>query len=163
VVAQDLRFKDDSQSAEDVFNEMSEEELLKLHGNFVKAGGGKLPKPEEVKAVEAGERVKKESTHEITKQLLLEKMSVSEIAKSRKMVESTIWGHVEDLINEEQLLRTEIAHLTPSNWEQTWPQIEKAIQEVGDEKLKPIFEYLKEKYDYDQVRLGRIYWRLTTK
>ncbi|MCB9818943.1 AAA family ATPase [Candidatus Nomurabacteria bacterium] len=163
VVAQDVRFKDDSQSAEDVFNEMSDEELLKLHTNFVKSGGGKLPKPEEVKAVEAGERVKKESTHEVTKRMLLDKMSVSEIAKNRKMVESTIWSHVENLINEEQLLRTEIAHLTPSDWEQTWPHMQKAIEEVGDEKLKPIFEYLKEKYDYDQVRLGRIYWRLTTK
>lgn len=163
VVAQDVRFKDDSQSAEDVFNEMSDEELLKLHTNFVKAGGGKLPKPEEVKAVEAGERVKKESTHEITKRMLLEKMEVDEIAKNRKMAASTIWSHVEDLINQEQLLRTEIAHLTPSDWEQTWPHMQKAIEEVGDEKLKPIFEYLKEKYDYDQVRLGRIYWRLTTK
>lgn len=163
VVAQDVRFKDDSQSAEDVFNEMSDEELLKLHTNFVKAGGGKLPKPEEVKAVEAGERVKKESTHEITKRMLLEKMSVDEIAKSRKMAASTIWSHVEDLINQEQLLRTEIAHLTPSDWEETWPHMQKAIEEVGDEKLKPIFEYLKEKYDYDQVRLGRIYWRLTTR
>lgn len=163
VVAQDVRFKDDSQSAEDVFNEMSEEELEKLHGNFVKAGGGKLPKPEEVKAVEAGERVKKESTHEVTKRMLLEKMSIGEIAKGRKMVPSTIWGHVESLINEEQLLTTEIAHLTPSNWEQTWPHMQKAIKEVGDEKLKPIFEYLKEEYDYDQIRLGRIYWRLTTK
>ncbi|PIR86226.1 AAA family ATPase [Candidatus Kaiserbacteria bacterium CG10_big_fil_rev_8_21_14_0_10_44_10] len=163
VVAQDVRFKDDSQSAEDVFNEMSDEELLKLHTNFVKAGGGKLPKPEEVKAVEAGERVKKESTHEITKRMLLEKMSVDEIAKSRKMAASTIWSHVEDLINQEQLLRAEIAHLTPTDWEQTWPHMQKAIEEVGDEKLKPIFEYLKEKYDYDQVRLGRIYWRLTTK
>lgn len=163
VVAQDVRFKDDSQSAEDVFNEMSDEELLKLHTNFVKAGGGKLPKPEEVKAVEAGERVKKESTHEITKRMLLEKMSVDEIAKSRKMAPSTIWSHVEDLINQEQLLRTEIAHLTPRDWEETWPHMQKAIEEVGDEKLKPIFEYLKEKYDYDQVRLGRIYWRLTTR
>ena len=163
VVAQDVRFKDDSQSAEDVFNEMSDEELLKLHTNFVKAGGGKLPKPEEVKAVEAGERVKKESTHEITKRMLLEKMVVDEIAKSRKMAASTIWSHVEDLINQEQLLRTEIAHLTPSDWEETWPHMQKAIEEVGDEKLKPIFEYLKEKYDYDQVRLGRIYWRLTTR
>lgn len=163
VVAQDVRFKDDSQSAEDVFNEMSEEELEKLHLNFVKAGGGKLPKPEEVKAVEAGERVKKESTHEVTKRMLLEKMSVSEIAKSRKMVESTIWGHVEDLINEGQLQETEIVHLTPNGWEKTWPHMQKAIKEVGDDKLKPIFEYLKEKYDYDQVRLGRIYWRLTAK
>ena len=163
VVAQDVRFKDDSQSAEDVFNEMSDEELLKLHTNFVKAGGGKLPKPEEVKAVEAGERVKKESTHEVTKRMLLEKMVVDEIAKSRKMAVSTIWSHVEDLIDQEQLLRTEIAHLTPNDWEETWPHMQKAIEEVGDEKLKPIFEYLKEKYDYDQVRLGRIYWRLTTR
>lgn len=163
VVAQDLRFKEDSQSAEDVFNEMSEEELTKLHTNFVKAGGGRLPKPEEVTAVEMGERIKKESTHEVTKRMLIEKMSMSEIAKSRKVAESTIWGHVEDLINEGQLKEEDINHLTPHDWANTWPQIETAIMEVGDEKLKPIFEYLKEKYDYDQVRLGRIYWRLTSK
>jgi len=163
VVREDLRFKDDSRSAEEVFSEMTEDERILMHENFVKAGGGHLPKPEDMNKAEAGERVKKASTQEITKQMLLEKMSIAEIAKKRQMAQSTIWGHLEDLINEKLIQTEDIIHLTPSDWEKAWPQFESAIKSVGDEKLKPIFEYLNEKYDYDQVRLGRIYWRLSAK
>jgi len=34
-----------------------------------------------------------------------------------------------------------------------------AFRECGDEKLKPVFEYLDEKYSYDELKLARILLR----
>lgn len=160
VIEADKRFKEESSDAEDTFVNLDESELIKMHQNFVEAGGGKLPKDGEVKPIEPGEMVVKESTSFTTKRLLQEGKSIGAIAKERKMTESTIWGHLEDLIDDKQIELQDIEHLLPGEWTEIWPSVRRAIKEVGDEKLKPIFEYLKEEFDYDIVRLGRCYWRL---
>lgn len=163
VLRQDEKFKSESEEAESVFNEMPTDELSKMQSNFVTSQGGKVPKPEEVKVGKPHKRLQKESTHEITKRLLGERKSVASIAKERKMTSSTIWGHIEELIKNENLSQKEIAHILPEDWNDIWSEIEPAIKKVGDEKLKPIYEQLGEKYDYDTVRLGRIYWWLLKK
>ncbi|MEX0913193.1 MAG: helix-turn-helix domain-containing protein [Candidatus Paceibacterota bacterium] len=161
VARQDVAFKSESDSAEEAFEAMEESELNEMHKHFVLASGGKIPKPEDIIAGKPHERIKKESTHEITKRSLLEGKGISAIAKERKMSESTIWGHVEDLIENKNLELKDIKHITPTDWHSVWPTIEGAINDVGDERLKPIFEHLKEVYNYDQIRLGRAYWRLS--
>ncbi|MEX2341031.1 MAG: helix-turn-helix domain-containing protein [Candidatus Paceibacterota bacterium] len=161
VARQDVAFKSESDSAEEAFEAMEESELNEMHKHFVLASGGKIPKPEDIIAGKPHERIKKESTHEITKRSLLEGKGISAIAKERKMSESTIWGHVEDLIENKNLELKDIKHITPTDWNSVWPTIEGAINDVGDERLKPIFEHLKEVYNYDQIRLGRAYWRLS--
>jgi hypothetical protein len=161
VVRQDIAFRGESESAEEVFENMEEEELNKMHERFAVASGGKVPKAEEISIGKPHERVQKESTHEVTKRMLIEGKSVVAIAKERKMTESTIWGHVEELIESKSIKLEDIKHTIPSDWNSVWPDIDKAIEAVGDEKLKPIFEHLKEVYNYDQIRLGRVYWRLS--
>ena len=88
---------------------------------------------------------------------------MSEIVKERKLASNTVLSHVEDLLQSEQLVWGDIEHILPDNWSVIWPEIETAINKVGDEKLKPIFEYLDEKYDYELIRLGRCLWRLEQK
>lgn len=163
VSRQDQRFQEESIEVTEVFSEMPPEELTKMQTNFVKAGGGKIPNPEEVRIGKPHERIKKESTTEITRRLLLEKKSVKAVAKERKLNVSTIWGHIEDLINAGGLVDSDIDHILPGEWGTVWPEVEAAIEKVGDEKLKPIFEHLDEKYDYEVIRLGRCYWRLHNK
>lgn len=161
VIEADKRFKEESEDAEDTFANLDGSELIKMHENFVKAGGGHLPKDDEVKPIKPGELVIKESTTLITKRLLQERKSITAIAKERKMTESTIWGHLEELIDEGMLEKADIDHLLPKEWGSIWPVMREAINEVGDEKLKPVFEYLNEEFDYDLVRLGRCYYRLS--
>lgn len=161
VIEADKRFKEESSDAEDTFANLDESELIKMHESFVKAGGGSLPKDGDIKPIEPGEMVVNESTSFITKRLLQEGKSIAAIAKERKMTESTVWGHIEDLIDDKQIVLQDIEHLLPGEWSDIWPSMRSAIKEVGDEKLKPIFEYLKEEFDYDLVRLGRCYYRLS--
>lgn len=163
VSKQDQIFKEESEEAESVFGGLEPAELLKMWENFVKAGGGKIPDASEVRVGKPHERIAKESTTEITKRLILESRSVRDIAKERKLGEATVWSHVEEMLADGRLEWADISHLLPPTWPVVWSDIKAAINEVGYEKLKPIFEHLDERYDYDLIRLGRAYYRLESK
>lgn len=162
VVHFDKKFREESEGAEDAFSEMGEDEIEKMHSQFVTACGGKLPKAGEVRVVESNERLKKESTLEETKRLLLEGKSVLEIAKERSMVESTIWTHVEKLTAEKDLTAEQLESSFDKyiGSETVYTELAKIMAELGIEKLKPIFEAADEKYDYDTIRVARIKYQL---
>ena len=165
VIAQDIRFRSDSEAAEDTFKNMTAEEIVKMHTQFVTAVGGKLPSPEEVKSGRVHERVKKISTLEETKELLLAGKTVKEIAKERDFAQSTIWGHIEKLADNGDIKADDLKVLCKQhkNWPKIYNELKKHIDQVGTEKLKPIYEAAGEKYDYDLVRLARILYNLNTK
>jgi len=162
VIRQDERFREESLSAEQTFNEMEAADVLRMHEQFVTAVGGNLPKGE-VQRQKPEARVAKESTYEITRRLLLEKKSLAEIVRERKLASNTVLSHVEDLLQSGQLEWDDVLHTLPDGWSNAWPELESAIAVVGDEKLKPIFEHLGEKYDYELIRLSRCFWRLNQK
>lgn len=163
VLNRDNAFRAESEAAETAFSDMEEEELEKIQRRFVGACGGKYVTGEvEVSNDKQLERVKKESTYEITKNYLKEGMSVGKIAKERKMASSTIWTHIEKMIEDKELDFADFKHLL---LDQEYQTAEKelliAIVEVGVEKLKPIYEAAGEKYDYDLVRLARAHFLLS--
>ena len=71
---------------------------------------------------------------------------------------------VETLVAEGALTLEQVRRLAPSHmdWDADYPSIERAMQAVGIEKLKPIYEALQEKYEYDTIRLARAYYMLKT-
>ncbi|MCD5382258.1 MAG: AAA family ATPase [Candidatus Pacebacteria bacterium] len=164
IVSQDEHFKVESEEAEYAFREMEDEEILKMQQDFVKTSGGTWPEEGAVpkKKGPRGTRVKKESTYEVTRGLIVEGLKVPQIAKKREMVSSTIWSHVEKLAEEGRLSREELGVLIPADvsWKAVYLELAKAMDEHGTEKLKPIFEATGEKYDYDLVRLARIMYTL---
>jgi hypothetical protein len=163
IVAVDVKFRAQSEEAEQAFEEMEEVEIEAMHERFVKAGGGVVVTGEVVVTPKKiAERVTKENTLEETKRLLLQKKTIKEIATERDMVESTVWGHIEKLVELGQIDFGALVHLEPKGWEEAYGELREAIGLCGHEKLKPIFEYCKEKYDYNLVRLARVQFLLTT-
>lgn len=162
VVHKDEHFRSDSDEAEYAFTQMDDAEIITMQKNFVSAGGGKWNDGTVTKRASPVELVKKESTYEITRVLILQSMNAQDIAKERKMALSTIWSHVEKLVEEKEISEEQVAKLIPSNisWNTIYPHISKAIDKHGTEKLKPLYEELNEKYDYDLIRLGRIMYSL---
>lgn len=161
IVEQDGRFRTESDMASKAFAEMESAELTQMHEQFVVAKGGKLPKEDEVVERTSGfERTQKESTYEQTKQLLLEKQSVPQIAKTRKISETTVWGHIEKLVEQGQLTKDEVMHLQDAAYGKAEAEVLEAIKAEGDEKLKPLFEYCQETIDYNTIRMVRIFYRL---
>jgi len=162
IVAFDARFKTESDNAEDAFEQMEDEEIEHMHERFVKACGGTVFVGEvAVTDKKVYERVVKESTYAETKRLLQAKKTIKEISRERDMVESTLWSHVEKLVEDKLINLGDIVHLEPKDWEESYAELKTAIDLCGPEKLKPIYEYTKEKYDYTMVRLARIEYLLS--
>ena len=164
VVLRDVRFKEESDDGETAFNEMDSEEIEKMQRNFVMATGGKwdVVQSEGKKKKSSADRMKKESTFEATKELVLKRLPVGEIAKARNMAPSTIWVHIEKLAEDGELNRNHLHGLIQdeASWSFVYSELKTAFEVNGTEKLKPVYEALGERYDYDQIRLGRIFYTL---
>jgi ATP-dependent DNA helicase RecQ len=74
-------------------------------------------------------------------------LSNKEISKERDLSENTVSGHIAFLI--EKKLIKDIDKLVDKG---TQEKIREAIKKVGPEKLRPIFEELDEKVDYDPIK-----------
>ena len=163
VVHKDEHFREESSDAEYVFTEMEAEEVTEMQKSFVLACGGKWGTST---GSEGSSRPKgvpvRENTYAVTKELVFKKMSATDIAKERKMALSTIWAHIEKLVEDKELEREYLEHLIPSpkEWEVLYPRMTKAFEKHGIEKLKPIYEELEEAYTYDLIRLGRMLYTL---
>ncbi len=55
-----------------------------------------------------------------------------------------------------------IEQLVPSDidWESAYGELVQAIEKHGVERLKPLFEETGERYDYNIIRLARVYYQL---
>lgn len=93
------------------------------------------------------------STHDETKQLLLQRMSVVEIAKRRGLTSGTIIAHIESIVAADP--QTDIAYLTlPQDRLRT---IAVAFAQSKGSALAPVRQILGESYSYDELRLARIF------
>ncbi len=89
-----------------------------------------------------------------TLELYKKGLSINAIANERGVRTSRIVSHLAELIEKEQPV--DIDRLVKPERQE---KIIAAIEEVGDEKLKPIYEYLQEHYSYDEIKLVRAFWR----
>jgi len=161
VIRADQRFKELTEEADDTFEQMDDAEIGEMHERFVVAQGGKVPNEADVASAKSGRTHKaKTDTYTLTKEQLLEGKDIAAIAKARDMSEQTVWSHVEKLAGEGAVGLDEIHHLEPKGWRAAKSALFAALTEHGDERLKPIYEACNEEYDYNQVRLARIEWRL---
>ena len=72
---------------------------------------------------------------------------------------------MEKLLEDGELSKAEAVSLVPKDedWEATYRRLAKAMDEVGTEKLKPIFEACNEEIDYGTIRVARILYLLEGK
>ncbi len=94
------------------------------------------------------------ATHWVTLELYQKGLSPEAIAKERNLRPTRIINHLADLIEANQPVELErLLALQSQN------DILHAIEEVGHDRLKPIHEYLGEKYSYEEIRLARGLWK----
>lgn len=163
IVTIDYRFRSESGQADEAFMEMEEDEIEQMHKNFIKACGGQYVSGEIKVAEKKGyERVQKESTQSLTKAALLEGKTISEIAAQRKIGETTVWSHLEKLVFDGDITEDQFSPIMESynSWSDEYELLQEIMDEVGTEKLKPIFEAANEEYDYNQIRLARMLYML---
>ena len=165
VAVADARFRTESEDTKVAFVELGGAVVKEMQENFVKASGGTWPKAGETagaREASAQKAATKTDTLAETKQLLAAGNSVRAIAKARELAPNTIWSHVEKLAATGQLTSDELTALqqTFADWATAYPTLRTIMDQVGTEKLKPIYEAADEQYDYDRVRLARITYQL---
>lgn len=94
------------------------------------------------------------STYDETKKLVEQKMSVPAIAEIRGLSEGTIWSHIEKLRQAE--VEFDIEYLKPTD-KKRFKIIKKAFEDSGQTMLSPVRELLGEEYDYDELRIARLF------
>jgi ATP-dependent DNA helicase RecQ len=87
-----------------------------------------------------------------TKELLAKKIPIDRIAKNQNVQTATIVNHIEKMLDAGESIDLEYLKLPRDRYE----TMTKAFKKIGDEKLKPVFEYLKGEYNYDELRLARV-------
>ena len=96
------------------------------------------------------------STLNETKELIARKMSIGEVAKHRNLAETTVRGHLEQLMMSGEEL--DIAYLMPSF--DRAELIRSAFQQTEDYRLAPVRELLGEEFSYEELALVRIGMRM---
>ena len=95
------------------------------------------------------------TTYDTTRELLAQKLSISQIAQQRNLAEPTIIGHLERLAA--QGVTLDLEHLLPLP--ERLDKIREAFSVCGSDLLKPAWEFLGDQFTYDELRLARIYLR----
>lgn len=158
IVENDKLFKKTAQAIASQYSAKANEDLINQQKEFVKRTGKKwVAEGEET----ADAPTIAQSTYEITAELLLDKQDFASIAKAREMTLGTIIGHVETLLENNPSIKPNVKNIIE---QQTTPEtrthIQTAIEQYGDEKLKPLHEACNGEYDYVTIRLVRIYSKL---
>ena len=139
ILESDKQFRIMSEETIKALESFSKEEKKKAQKIFVKDN---FEKSNKIK--------KKISNKEITRKMIKQKMSISEIAKKQGFAEGTIVSHIEKFTS------PDIEYLLPLKKDLI--KIKSAFEKCGYEKLKPVFDELKEKYDYEILRLVKAYF-----
>jgi hypothetical protein len=151
ILQQDRQFMEQSESAQGIFAKLDAEQIEIMHKNFVLASGGTMDKK---KAKEMRDAPKRD-TLDLTLELIMEKKSLKDIAKERKLVMATVLDHVEKLVILKKLSSEDIAHFMDAKLAKAIPIIAQAFNQCETPLLSPVYNYLEGKYTFDNLRLAR--------
>ena len=129
--------------------------IEEISDEFIERVGGHEPRPiEEIK-----EAKRKKSTFEQTQVLAKKKMSLKDIARERGMTKGTIVSHIEKLLDEKKLTKTNIKYIRREMklTDKDFKAIAKAFKKEDTWKLAPVRRELKNKYSYDTLRIARLF------
>lgn len=181
----DKRFLVLSEEADANYAMLDEKSMTQAHEKFVLKSGGTLSqavieayaslqkkrreqqKAQQDKKQKRGNQVadKSESTLLATRLLLEESLSIADIAQTRGLAQSTIMRHISELKRQEPTLACD--HLRPDD--ATMSAVGNAYVSIkvandpndfsdnGSIKIKPIYEHLKQRIDYNTIRLALIF------
>ncbi len=94
----------------------------------------------------------KQERMDVVKKLIEQKNTLNEIVEELKLTKSTVVQYIEEISEEDKKINIE--HLLPNKKAQK--EIKKAFQKEGNGKLRPVFDYFKGLYSYEELRLVKI-------
>lgn len=142
----DKRLQELSGQIKEKFMSMSNEKLEDLAQVFINKNGGKI--------------VEKISTYDQTKKLIVDKYSISEIAKERGFTKETVIAHLEKISKEDSdcdisYLKKEISF---AKYKKVMGALEELDKGEGEVLLSPIKNKVGANISFDDIRLVRIFY-----
>jgi len=101
-------------------------------------------------------KTKKPPTINETLKLWEEKKGIKQIAEIRGLSETTVFGHIEKLVEKKKIKREDLIRLASTELKRAMPKIQKAFKDLKTDKLTPVFEHFNGKYSYDDLKLVRM-------
>ena len=95
------------------------------------------------------------ATYDETRRLLSQGLTVGQIAERRGLSEGTVIGHIERMADGGTAM--DLEHAMPGV--ERLGQIEEAFNVCGSAFLRPVWEFLGDRFTYDELRLARVYLR----
>ena len=154
ILKKDIEFKDASYDAEVVFAKIPKEDMVAMHRQFILSNGGTIDTVNK-------EKIKKLSTHDATLQLFKQGLKLEEMARERNIKITSILDHIYVLMERGDISNHEVLQLVDNNLSKDLNKIYTVFNELGHEKLSPVYEHLKGKFTYDDLRLARIVYKTT--
>ena len=149
----DSSFRAKSIQAEDAITKYGVEGLTALHEKFILNKGGSVT---EILVEDIDEPETKTVSHIATKELLDAKKTIQEIATMRKLSVDTILGHIEKLLEHNEVV--DLTHTIPE--QKMVDKIAQAFEKLDTRKLTPVYEHLKSKVPYQEIRIVRAHLHL---
>ena len=94
-------------------------------------------------------------THETTREMLAQRLSIDQIANERGLAKNTVIGHMERIAY--RGIRLDLSHVAPEP--ERLDIIEEAFRESGSAMLGPVKERLGDEFDYEELKLARLHLR----
>lgn len=155
----DSYFRNQSDKAVNRLENYSEPEILDKHRSFILNSGGTIKSSKANKS----KKVKvKNTTYDATLELFRQGYSIEEISEERDLAKDTIFKHLEVLKKRNKVDVKEIISEIPNSLKSDLPKIHRIFTKLGPEKLKPVYEYFKAKYSYDELHLARLVFEENT-
>jgi ATP-dependent DNA helicase PIF1 len=152
ILEKDKEFREISEQTAGIFEEMPKDEVEKMQENFVIASGGNFL----FKLSGKKQKAEKLDTKGITLALWNEGKNIAEIAKERNITAQTVFDHIEKLVQEKKIGKEDVQRLLTPEMQESLLKIHNAFLELDTDKLTPVFEKLKGKYTYDDLRIARL-------
>jgi ATP-dependent DNA helicase PIF1 len=152
ILAEDESFREQSMMNQIWVVGLNEDERANLHTAFVLACGGNLngsgfqKKPKPAKAKRYTE----------TLELVLGGLDIHQVANERSRTVFTIFEHLEEARTHGVLPLPKLKHLIDGK-EADIARIQAVLKTKDNDLLKPIFEHFDGEYDYDTIRLARLF------
>lgn len=161
VAKRDAEFRKLSAEAASGFNDLEESgERAELEKNFIRDCGGTLAPSTDAEGKPV--RKSKISTYDKTLELLQDGMNLRQAALERGLTYGTICDHVEKLVHAGRLDPSVLDESVPAQLRKEFSKIFPVFKELGTERLGPVHGALKGKYSYDDLRISRVLYGLSS-
>ncbi len=153
VKEKDDYFRLESKKSENFLLNTSREDFEKIQEKFIEFCGGSKTKIKQSSS-------KSKTTYDETLEMIKNGNNLDTVSKQRGLKLNTVIDHLYVLHERGDLTPNDMSSLPSPKLVKELSKIYRVFNLLGDEKLTPVYEYLRGKYKYDDLKIARLLYRV---